>query len=402
MTEHERRLREQPFHPRAVLLTGASGYLGTLIAARLLADDTPLLVMPVRQGSLEQLEARLGIELAARGLTLNDLRSRIHTPTWPGSHPSSDDAWYTGLADLGIDEIIHCAGCLDYFDEAALEAVNVGLTGHMLDVGRHLGVGRFVYISTSYSAGYVDHEIPEALADEPLEDPTYYTRSKRRAERMVAESGLPWLVLRPSILIGEHVSGRYSGKRYGLYQQWMGLERLMTDRYHPSIHTVAPTKPLNLLHQDFFQDAFASAHAWLPNDCVCHLTSSNDVPPTMRELWDLWLEIARPQTVYYYPSVDAVNLRAIDLRQRAYLTFAQVNLQIGAHDWLFAHDWLDALNRARGLKLRDATLESVARCQNRFVRTSDALTRYQEKFFDSFPQRTRICEVETDVANVNP
>jgi len=402
MTADARCLRQQPFRPRAVLLTGASGYLGTLIAARLLADGTPMLVMPVRQGSQEQLESRLGIELGACGLTLDAVRPRILIPVWPGSDLGSDQGWEAALADLDIDEIVHCAGCLDYFDEAALEAVNVGLTGRMLDLGRRLGVKRFVYISTSYSAGYVDQEIPEQLAGEPREDPTAYTRSKRRAEWLVAESGLPWLVLRPSVLIGEHASGRYSGKRYGLYQQWMGLERLMTDRYHQSVHTVAPPKPLNLLHQDFFQDAFAAVHAWLPDDCVCHLTSSNGVAPTMRELWDLWIEIARPQTVYYYPSVDAVNLRAIDLRQRAYLTFAQVNLQIGAHDWLFARDWLDVIAEAKGLELREATLESVGRCQDRFVRTSDALNRYQEQFAAHFPKRTRICEVENDVADVNP
>jgi dTDP-4-dehydrorhamnose reductase len=402
MNKRERRLREQPFRPQATLLTGASGYLGALIAARLLGDGHPRVVMPLREGSEERLRERLGIELAARGLTLNDVRSRIHTLTWPGSEASAGSDWYDGLNDLGIDEIIHCAGCLDYFDEATLDAVNVGLTGHLLDLGRHLGVGRFIYISTAYSAGYVAHEIPEQLVPEPDEDPTYYTRSKRRAEWMVAESGLPWLVLRPSILIGEYDSGRYSGKRYGLYQQWMGLERLMTDRYHPEIHTVAPTKPLNLLHQDFFQDAFAAAHAWLPDNCVCHLTSSNGVAPTMRELWDLWLQVARPRSVRYYPSVDAVNLRAIDLRQRAYLTFAQVNLEIGAHTWHFAHDWLDLMSQTTGLALRDATLESVARCQDRFVRTSDALTRYQAKFAGSFPRYTQVHEVNTDVASVNP
>jgi hypothetical protein len=97
-----------------------------------------------------------------------------------------------------------------------------------------------------------------------------------------------------------------------------------------------------------------------------------------------------------------VNLRAIDLRQRAYLTFAQVNLEIGAHSWRFAHDWLDLLSSARGLELRDATLASVARCQDRFVRSSDALTRYRSRFADRFPVNTLVQEVDIDVADAKP
>ena len=46
----------------------------------------------------------------------------------------------------------------------------------------------------------------------------------------MAACGLPFIVLRPSILIGTGDTGRYSGRRYGLYQQWMGLERLVCDR----------------------------------------------------------------------------------------------------------------------------------------------------------------------------
>jgi hypothetical protein len=96
-----------------------------------------------------------------------------------------------------------------------------------------------------------------------------------------------------------------------------------------------------------------------------------------------------------------VDLRAIDVRQRAYLTFAQVNLEIGTHGWRFAHDWLDRLSRERGLVLRDATLESVARCQDRFVRSSDAISRYQSNFASEFPTHTHVLEVGADVASVN-
>lgn len=402
MSAPEYKLRSQPFTPKTVLLTGASGYVGTLAAAQLLKCADTRLFLPIRPGSEDRLNERLGIEVAAAGLNMDAVRERIQLVAWTGSDEHRASHWYADLAAHGIDEIVHCAGCLDYFDSAALEAGNVSLTAHMLEVGRALGVKRFTYVSTSYSAGYVDNVIAEQLLDEPRKDPTEYTRSKRRAEHLVAESGLPWLILRPSILIGEFDSGRYSGKRYGLYQQWMGIERLLTDRYHPAIHTVAPKMPLNLMHQDYFQQAFAAAHTWLPDGSVCNLISRNESAPTMRELWDLWLEVQRPQRVYYYQRVSDVDLRAINMRQRAYLTFAEINLEIGAHHWRFADDWLALLAQEKGLERRDANLASVKRCQDRFVRTSDSLARYRDKFQTQFPQNIYVEEIVKDVAEVSP
>jgi len=43
------------------------------------------------------------------------------------------------------------------------------------------------------------------------EDPTEYTRTKRNAEELVATSGVPYLILRPSIVIGDSRDGRYFG-----------------------------------------------------------------------------------------------------------------------------------------------------------------------------------------------
>lgn len=389
------RLRERPYRPESVLVTGASGYVGALIAARLLADGECALLLPVRAPSRETLIERLKLELDALGLPWGQAAPRVRIVEWPGAGESGDGLahWAGELGDSGVDTIVHCAGCLDYFDSASLELVNVRLTGDLIALGRRVGARRFVYVSTAYSGGYRHDEIPETLLPEPERDPTEYTRTKRRAEWLVAESGLPWVVLRPSILIGECRSGRYSGKRYGLYQQWMGLERLMTDRYHPVIHTVAPERPLNLVHQDSFQAAFSAALAWLPDASVCNLVSENDSAPSMRDLWNLWIEVVRPEEIRYYPSFASVNLRAIDIRQRAYLTFAQVNLEIGAHRWRFARGWIEAL-AARGLAFEGATAASVLRCQERFVASSQALARYRERFAERFPAHTRIVEVE--------
>lgn len=382
-----KQLRSEAFLPATVLLAGGSGYLGTLLAARLLASGITRLIVPLRaEFARETFFARLDNEMAVLGVTREAMQGQVETIEWQGDGEIGNDAWGAALDACSIDEVIHCAGCLDYFNESNLNAVNVQLTEWLLKLGRRWGVKRFTFISTSYSSGYVDSEIEEELHNEPDRDPTTYTRTKRRAEWLVAQSRLSYLILRPSILIGEWGSGRYSGKRYGLYQQWMGLERLMTDRYHTDIHTVAPHQPLNLLHQDMFQAAFLYAHRWLPNAAVCNLVSDNDSLPSMRELWDMWIEVVRPHRVHYYHRFEDVNLRAIDIRQRAYLTFAQVNLQIGAHNWRFRRDWMRALE-AKGLVFHSVTSDSVSRCQARFVDTSVAMTRYHERFYKEFPEK---------------
>lgn len=390
-------LRHAPFQPHCVLLTGASGYVGALIAARLLADGVPRLVVPLRPpASRESFAERLQLELTPLGLSWDEVAQRVHTVSWLGAGDIGNATWAQGLDQFGIEEIIHSAGCLDYFDQQALTAVNLDLTRWLTQLGQRWRIQRFTYISTAYSAGYIDGRISETLLDEPASDPTAYTRTKRQAEWLVAQSGLPFLILRPSILIGEWASGRYSGKRYGLYQQWMGLERLLSDRYHAEIHTVAPEEPLNLLHQDAFQHSFAWAHRWLPDGAICNQVSSDDAAPSMRQLWDMWMAVVRPQRVYYYPRFEDVNLKAIDLRQRAYLTFAQVNLEIGAHRWRFERGWMQALMQ-HGLEFHDATQDGVARCQQRFIAASDTLARYFERFSAQFPTTTQTLEINHEV-----
>ena len=282
------------------------------------------------------------------------------------------------LQALQVDEVVHCAGCLDYFDTPQLERVNIDFTTQLAALARKLCVRRFVYLSTAFSSGYLDRPVAETLHDIPPADPTEYTRTKREAEWRVAKSGVPYLIVRPSIVIGDSRTGRYSGKRYGLYQLWMGLERLLCDRYHAEYHIVAPRQRLNLVHQDSFVEALRAARQQLPDDSILHLTSRQDTAPTMRELWDLWMDsVARPRRVIYYERLADVPMKHIHPRQRAFLMFASVNIEIAAHPWAWKDRTLDQL-RENGLRFADATLESITLCQQRFVSTSPRIRAFHD------------------------
>ena len=390
-------LLPQAYRPGAVLLTGAGGYLGALIGGLLLARSDARLVLPLRQMAratevIDTLLAEAAALQPTGSALIEDsaaLRARIDYIAWPEVAAMEPVDLRRRMQQAGVTDVIHCAGCLDYHDDAALQLVNVAYSARLAQACRGLDIRRFVYVSTAYSAGYLDGNarVPERLADdEPPRDPTSYTRSKRHAERAVAAPDLPWQILRPSIVIGAARDGRYSGKRYGLYQQWMGLERLLSSKYHDEIHTVAPQQPLNLLHQDVFQDALLAALYFVPPQSVVNLASRDTVCPSMRDLWELWMDkVSRPQRVVYYERFEDVNLKSIDIRQRAYLSFAQVNLEIGAYRWRFERDWLDALEQAGHLRFIDASLDSVTQCQDRFVAASDVLAAYTRKFNTQFP-----------------
>jgi nucleoside-diphosphate-sugar epimerase len=388
-------LTQTPARRNKILLTGATGYVGSLILTSLLLETEAKVVVLVRDGhTMDGVLEPVEIECEAQGVLLDAARrGRVQLLPLP-----SDLTDLRALASSpecnGIDEVIHCAGCVDYFDTERLQLVNVTFTKALLNLSMDLGIARFVYISTAYSSGYRENLIGEGLHATPDGDPTEYTRTKRDAEHLVAASGLPYLILRPSILIGHSATGRYSGKRYGLYQQWMGLERLICNRYHEEFHTVAPRMPLNLIHQDAFQSAFIAAHRYVPDGAIVHIVSKEETSPSMRDLWDMWMEVTRPKKVLYYPTVDDVPLQRIHTRQRAYLTFAKVNLEIAAHRWQFEAEWLEQL-RAQGLHFPDVTGASVRQCQDRFVRSSETMQEYLRKNSELLADDVCFTDVDT-------
>lgn len=379
-------LLDPPRQGGRVFLTGGTGYLGSLLAAQMLHDGwADYIVMPTRRKTSGDVPEEIERELKALGAESGSANARVTAIHWQGAETVSIESLALMLEEARITSIVHCAGCLDYFDAEALRALNVDFTAKLVEAAKQAGVQFFVFVSTAYSAGYSDAMVPESALKDPQRDPTDYTKTKRQAEQVVAASGLSFLIVRPSIVIGSAADGRYSGKRYGLYQQWMGIERLLTDRYHPELHAVATDQPLNLLHQDVFQRCMHAALRWVPNGEFVNLVVADNVAPSMKDLWRLFCNVTRPQKVVFYDSISKVDLKALNVRQRAYLTFAQTNLEIGAYPWRFERNWLTRLQE-RGLVFVDTSMETLRICQNRFVAASETLRRYHERFADQLPE----------------
>jgi nucleoside-diphosphate-sugar epimerase len=393
-------LTDSPRPGGRVLVTGGTGYLGSLACAQLLVDGwADHVVVPTRKATAQgQLPADLEREITALGAQPGDYLGRVSTVVWSGAEAETQASLEKLMREHYVHTLVHCAGCLDYFDDAALQALNVDFTARLVAAARDAGLNFVAFVSTAYAAGYSDAAVPEGPLAEPASDPTRYTLTKRHAEHVVARSGLPYVVLRPSIVVGDSRDGRYSGKRYGLYQQWMGIERLLTDRHHHELHTVATDLPVNLLHQDAFQKGLAACLRWAPSGAHVNLVADSSKSPSMKTLWRMFCDVIRPGAVVFYERLEQVDLKVLNVRQRAYLSFAQTNLQIAAYGWSFERGWLTKL-RLRGLDIPETSVASIQICQDRFIASSETLARYFSKFGAQRPAEVNYRQAGEPVIN---
>ncbi|MDX1385992.1 MAG: SDR family oxidoreductase, partial [bacterium] len=291
----------------AILLTGSTGYLGSHLAASLLLRTSEKLVLPIRaHHSQEDLMnyIKASVELENEDFT-PEKKSRLKILELPP--PGKLENLIPTLKESGVDEILHAAGSLNYFSKKKLHAGNIQYTQDLLQLGKKLGIKIFSYISTAFSSGYRNGLISEQLHDEPESDPTYYTLTKRRAEHLVHEGELPYLIIRPSVVIGDSRDGHYQGKSYGIYQLMSLFERLLTGKYVSVFNTVAPPLPLHVIHQDAFCNGVLAARKHLSPGSIINLVSREETLSTVREFNDICMEIfIHPEKVNYYPEGNAV------------------------------------------------------------------------------------------------
>jgi len=110
-------------------------------------------------------------------------------------------------AQHDIDLVIHCAAALEFdAPREVLAAVNVEGTRNAVEFARACGAG-FLHVSTAYVCGDRDGAIAEGPVPPGTRFTNNYEESKALGEAVVAESGVPFAVARPSIVLGDHDSG---------------------------------------------------------------------------------------------------------------------------------------------------------------------------------------------------
>ena len=125
-----------------------------------------------------------------------------------------------------VNELWHLAAstCFDEREREALYEGNVVGTRNVLAVARGLRkLDRFVYVSTAYVAGTDLGPIAEDEMPTPNGFRNSYEATKWQAEQTVRQSGLPFVIFRPSIIMGDSRTLDPQGERRMIYGYLLGI-----------------------------------------------------------------------------------------------------------------------------------------------------------------------------------
>jgi UDP-glucose 4-epimerase len=171
--------------PRKVLITGASGFIGKPMVRALAASGWTVRAASRDPAAIPDME---GVERMA----LPDLARA---------------ADWSELVE-GVTHVLHLAGIAHapgQLPDAVYTRINTDAVGELARAAKGR-VERFVLMSSVRAqAGLsADHAISEADKPKPTDA---YGRSKLEAERLLAESGVTFTVLRPAVVYGRGVKG---------------------------------------------------------------------------------------------------------------------------------------------------------------------------------------------------
>ena len=149
-------------------LTGASGFIGRRVLARLATLGATDVTLLLRDSS------RAPLEMSA---------------AWRVAHVDLSDASIDPQAIPAGAVVLHLAATTGAADARSMERVNVAGTARLLDAAAAAGARRFVFVS-SVAAGYADQRWSP------------YAASKVAGERLVLAARIPVTVVRPTMVFG--------------------------------------------------------------------------------------------------------------------------------------------------------------------------------------------------------
>jgi thioester reductase-like protein len=240
-----------------VLLTGTTGFVGMELLARYLQRSDRRIIAPVRAGSPEGARARVDAVLENLfGPGFDQHRDRVEAIaadiTAPGMGIERD--LRERLASR-VTTIVHCAASVSFTlpIEQARE-INVAGTRRMLDFAELAqergGLQCYGHISTAYVAGTHAGGFAECDLDLGQAFHNSYERSKFEAEQLVrARGGLPWTIMRPSIVVGDRHNG-WTAAFNVLYWPLRAFARGLFTAV-PAI----PSAPVDVVSIDYVADA---------------------------------------------------------------------------------------------------------------------------------------------------
>jgi len=200
----------------AILLTGATGFLGMETLARLVDKGDEQVIALVRADDDTGARERLAGVLACLYDEPPPAAARVRAVRGDLLEPGLGLSARDRAALVGsVDRVVHCAASISF--ELPLEQareINVRGTERVVELAREIAAGgsplRMVHVSTAYVSGRHEGEFGEDDLDVGQRFRNTYERSKHEAEmllRAAAAEGLALAIARPSIVVGHRRSG---------------------------------------------------------------------------------------------------------------------------------------------------------------------------------------------------
>ncbi len=289
----------------AVLLTGATGFLGTEVCAELLKTDEKTIYVLVRGRD----EAEAAHRLRAAWYEIRELYQEIGGRIRPlcGDFTQAD----LGLSGETLQQLtgklsrIYHIGAETGIQKSKEELMKVNRDGtaNVLDFARKTDAGgslrRFLYVSSAYTAGARSGRI---LETDPLPGQyrSYYEMSKARAEKLVTRSNLPYTICRPGMIVGHSENGRIRNFNTVYYVLRLLLQGKM------QVLPLSSKQKLNLVPVDYAAGAVVKLSYLEEAENTCfHITPPEDKKPEAGELAEAVnifaekeLKLSLPKTVF--------------------------------------------------------------------------------------------------------
>jgi nucleoside-diphosphate-sugar epimerase len=253
-----------------ILITGATGFLGSHLAARLLQSDCQLTAL-ARGTKSTSARNRIAEVLSEVGVShfenVRVLEGDISLPNLGLSESAKKQVLSS------TDEVWHCAASLSFQQEDRDEIfrMNVEGTRHVLELVKQTKSRRLQHVSTAYIAGNRNDLALESEINVGQTFKNAYEESKCQAELLIAEehrkAAIVASVYRPSIVIGDSKSGRtthFHGVYAFIRALWAALERLRRRMPHsgpvklPLRVLGVETQTLNFVPIDYVTDGMVS------------------------------------------------------------------------------------------------------------------------------------------------
>jgi len=204
---------------KELFITGASGFLGRALVKGILSGSDDTVHLLVRSDNAEAVLTNGLGDLVSSG-RVNFVRGDI---TESGCGVSQE---VQKRLNESVDELWHLAASTTFDDNKAEEIrrANVGGTENAISLARRFDrLDRFYYMSTAYVCGKRTDIIDEDNIENSEGFKNVYENTKWQCEGIVRTSGLPFTIIRPSILIGDSRNGDSMGEARMMYGYLLAL-----------------------------------------------------------------------------------------------------------------------------------------------------------------------------------